>query len=102
MMEAILAALSYWVVWCLDNITGTQALSRPLVLGTVTGLFCGDMKTGIIMGATLEAIYLGAVGVGGVVPSSNYGIHRLCRTDRHRHGGWTCNCRRSGNINEFV
>ncbi|RGR74888.1 PTS sugar transporter subunit IIC [Holdemania filiformis] len=69
MMEAILAALSYWVVWCLDNITGTQALSRPLVLGTVTGLFCGDMKTGIIMGATLEAIYLGAVGVGGVVPS---------------------------------
>lgn len=69
MTAALLAALSYWIMWSLDNITGSQALSRPIVLGTVTGLFCGDIKTGIIMGATLEAIYLGAVGVGGVVPS---------------------------------
>ena len=69
MFQAFIAAFSYWLVWSLDNLTGCQTLSRPIILGTVTGAMCGDLQTGIIMGAQLEAIYIGAVGVGGVVPS---------------------------------
>ncbi|GAA6426786.1 PTS sugar transporter subunit IIC [Dielma fastidiosa] len=66
MNYAVLAALSYWIIWVLDNMTGVQTLSRPIIIGTFTGLLCGDIKTGIILGATLEAVFLGIVGVGGV------------------------------------
>ncbi len=32
-------------------------MERPLVVGLVTGILMGDMKTGILMGATLEAVF---------------------------------------------
>ncbi|WP_162138869.1 PTS sugar transporter subunit IIC, partial [Paraclostridium sordellii] len=40
---------------------------RPLVVGLVTGILMGDMKTGVLMGASLEAIFLGNVNIGGVI-----------------------------------
>lgn len=69
MRIALMAALGYWVMWCLDNITGVQALQRPMIMGTVIGALCGDITTGIIVGGTLEGIFLGAIGIGGTTPS---------------------------------
>lgn len=69
MQIALMAALSYWLLWSLDNITGVQTLQRPMIMGTIVGLACGDLKTGIIIGGTLEGIFLGAVGIGGTTPS---------------------------------
>ncbi len=69
MRIAFLAAISYWALWCLDNITGAQALQRPMIMGMVVGAACGDIKTGIIIGGTLEGIFLGAIGIGGQTPS---------------------------------
>ncbi len=40
-------------------ITGQSMMERPLVVGLVTGILMGDMKTGVLMGASLEAIFLG-------------------------------------------
>lgn len=69
MQIALMAALSYWLLWSLDNITGIQTLQRPMIMGTVVGLACGDITTGIIVGGTLEGIFLGAIGIGGATPS---------------------------------
>lgn len=66
---ALIASLSYWILWALDNITGVQALQRPMIMGTVVGAALGDIKTGIIIGGTLEGVFLGAIGIGGQTPS---------------------------------
>ncbi len=67
LVQALLVAAAYYVTWLIDGILGWQTATRPIVLGTVTGLLCGDIVTGIIMGASLEAVYMGISGIGGVV-----------------------------------
>lgn len=39
----------------------------PMLLGPVVGLLLGDLRTGIIMGGSIEAIYLGVMNVGGTL-----------------------------------
>lgn len=63
--QALLVAFSYWFCWMLDSLTSNQTVTRPIVLGTVTGLFCGDVVKGVTMGAALEAMYMGISGIGG-------------------------------------
>ena len=64
--QALLVAVSYYLGWLLDGIFGFQTATRPIVLGTLTGLLCGDLTTGVVMGAELEAVYMGISGIGGV------------------------------------
>lgn len=47
---------------------GTSLISRPIVTGLLTGLVLGDVKTGIIMGATLELAFIGSFSVGAAIP----------------------------------
>jgi fructoselysine and glucoselysine-specific PTS system IIC component len=47
---------------------GTSLLSRPIVTGLFTGIVLGDIKTGIIMGATLELAFIGSFSVGASIP----------------------------------
>lgn len=42
--------------------------NRPMIAGTITGICLGDLKTGIMVGASLELVYLGSVSLGGVMP----------------------------------
>lgn len=51
-----------------DWFFGTSQLSRPIVAGTLTGLVLGDLQAGIIMGATLELAFIGAVSIGAYDP----------------------------------
>lgn len=46
---------------------GNYTLGRPLVAGLVVGLVLGDMKTGIIVGAAIQVIYIALVTPGGTV-----------------------------------
>ena len=39
---------------------GTSLLSRPIVTGLFVGIVLGDVKTGVIMGATLELAFIGS------------------------------------------
>ncbi len=64
----ILAVLNH-VIAVLDNFMAWDATWRPLFVGFCTGLVLGDMKTGLLMGASLEAIYMGISAIGGVIPS---------------------------------
>lgn len=51
-----------------EDFLGTTLLSRPLVLGPLVGLVLGDVGQGIIMGATLELIFMGNIKVGAAIP----------------------------------
>ena len=66
-LQAFLVALSYWIAWMIDSVLSFQTTTRPIIMGTITGLLCGDIVTGVIMGASLEAVYMGISGIGGVV-----------------------------------
>lgn len=51
-----------------DLFDGLIHVHRPLFTGMVIGLILGDLPTGLITGATLELILLGAMPVGGAQP----------------------------------
>lgn len=51
-----------------EYLFGTSLLSRPIITGVLTGLVLGDLKTGIILGATMELAFIGAFSVGAVIP----------------------------------
>src|SRR6202049_5194854 len=51
-----------------EDFLGTTLLSRPLVLGPLVGLVLGDMEQGLIIGATLELIFMGNIKVGAAIP----------------------------------
>jgi PTS system mannose-specific IIC component len=43
-------------------------LSRPIALGPITGLALGDVSGGLLVGAPLELLWLGAVNLGAALP----------------------------------
>jgi fructoselysine/glucoselysine PTS system EIID component len=51
-----------------EDFLGTTLLSRPLVLGPLVGLALGDLTQGVIIGATLELIFMGNIKVGAAIP----------------------------------
>lgn len=64
---ALLAAFAYFVCYGGNWLFGQCMIERPIVVGAVTGFLLGDLQTGLIMGATLEAIFMGAVNIGGQI-----------------------------------
>ena len=46
-----------------------NGLGAPLVACSIMGIILGDIKLGVIVGATLEAIFLGHITPGGAMPS---------------------------------
>lgn len=65
----IILTIMNYLVSVLDNLMAWDATWRPLFIGWITGLCLGDQRTGLIMGAQLEAIYMGISAIGGVIPS---------------------------------
>jgi len=78
MSGALLIAFIYWLGQCADAYTGWQTFTRPIVFGPIAGLLCGDLKTGIILGAELEAVYMGVSSIGGEAPSNYQAATVLC------------------------
>lgn len=52
----------------IDMFNGLTHIHRPIVTGLVVGLILGDMKTGLIVGATLELVWMGMVPLAGAQP----------------------------------
>lgn len=52
----------------IDMFDGLTHIHRPLVTGLIVGLILGDMKTGLIVGATLELVWMGMVPLAGAQP----------------------------------
>ncbi len=51
-----------------EDLLGTTLLSRPLVLGPLVGAVLGDFHQGIVIGASLELIFMGNIKVGAAIP----------------------------------
>ena len=67
LVKAILIGLvSAWGV--LDYQFGTLYTFRPLVLSVIVGAILGDVHQGIIIGANLELLFMGAISVGAYIP----------------------------------
>lgn len=62
---ALLSSIAYFICYGGNWLIGTCMSERPIVVGAVTGLLLGDLKLGLMLGASLEAIFMGAVNIGG-------------------------------------
>ncbi len=65
--QSLLVAI-YAGIAGIDLFNGLSHIHRPLVSGLVVGIILGDIRTGLIAGATLELVWMGAVPVGGAQP----------------------------------
>lgn len=67
-MQALLIALVIALSYLARRILGDPQLERPIILGPIVGLIAGDLQTGLIVGGTLELVFIGAATFGGTVP----------------------------------
>jgi mannose/fructose/N-acetylgalactosamine-specific phosphotransferase system component IIC len=69
-IKALLVALwAFWIGSSLTMNTRFFAFMRPLVSGFVVGLILGDPVKGTIIGATINAVYIGIISAGGSTPA---------------------------------
>lgn len=61
-MEALLVAI--WAGICAIDDVGTQMIRRPLLIAPVVGIIMGDLYLSLIIGATLEIMWMGVGNVG--------------------------------------
>ena len=67
MLEALLIGL--WAgIAGVDMFDGLTHIHRPIVTGMVVGLILGDVQTGLIVGASLELVWMGMVPLAGAQP----------------------------------
>ncbi|MFU0789271.1 PTS N-acetylgalactosamine transporter subunit IIC [Cerasibacillus sp. JNUCC 74] len=67
LLEAILIAIWAGIIG-IDLYVGLTHAHRPVVTGLVVGLILGDVTTGLIVGGTLELIWMGMVPLAGAQP----------------------------------
>ena len=68
MRDAFMVGLVLAAVWFVEKCLTTPMVFRPIVVGPLVGLVLGDVKMGILCGATLETVFMGAIQVGSAVP----------------------------------
>lgn len=67
--EALLIGLVVGIAnWCSYGIITTTQLDSPLVVCPLVGLVLGDFQQGVILGAVLQLLFVGAIGVGNALP----------------------------------
>lgn len=69
LVNAIIVSLVMFIIKVGERGLGKPMFERPLVTGPIVGLVLGDLQTGILMGASLELVFLGIVSIGGGTPS---------------------------------
>lgn len=67
-LEALAIAVVVGLAYLARRIGGDPQLERPIVLGPIVGLILGDLQTGVVVGGTLELIFIGAAAFGGTAP----------------------------------
>lgn len=77
-IAAILCALIYHFTVDADLYGPNVMLSRPIVCGALVGLVLGDLKTGVILGAQLEIIFMGIVAIGTSAGANTTGSAIIC------------------------
>lgn len=70
MLQAFLVYIAVVGCFFFHYFFGNCLTDRPIIVGTVVGAILGDLRTGIILGAEFELIFLGITNAGGVVPAN--------------------------------
>ena len=55
--------------WFFGVTGGWNMIGRPLVAGLIVGLILGDVRTGVIAGAMVQALFIGQITPGGAMPA---------------------------------
>ncbi len=63
--EALLAVFVTIICYSGTYLWGRMMMDRPIIVASMLGLVLGDIQTGLICGATLEAVFLGVSHIGG-------------------------------------
>ena len=64
LQNVLIILLAAYMAW--DNGTGNQITGNwPAIIGMIAGLILGDLKTGLIIGGTLQLMSLGVAAIGG-------------------------------------
>lgn len=69
LISALLIGLIAGFAWLDSRIFGDNMLGRPIVVAPLVGWVLGDFTTGLVVGGTLEIIFIGIVGVGATIPA---------------------------------
>ncbi|AIN65463.1 TPA: PTS N-acetylgalactosamine transporter subunit IIC [Providencia stuartii] len=67
MTDALLIALIAGIAG-VDLFNGLTHFHRPVVIGPIVGLILGDVQTGLLVGGTLELVWMGMVPLAGAQP----------------------------------
>jgi len=67
LMDALLISILAGIAG-IDLFDGLTHIHRPVVTGAIVGWILGDIRMGLIVGGTLELVWMGAVPVGGAQP----------------------------------
>lgn len=67
-METLLLSLFIAIVITENYGYGYWMISRPIFAGPIVGLIMGDVTTGLIVGGSVELMYMGILPIGGSVP----------------------------------
>jgi mannose/fructose/N-acetylgalactosamine-specific phosphotransferase system component IIC len=69
-IRAVLIALGYW--WTSSAFNGNMGFNVfrwPLMAGPIVGLIMGDMAEGILIGASINLLFIGVISAGGSMPA---------------------------------
>lgn len=71
MTQAILLGLVSFVIY-MSTVFGYSQYERPICTGLLVGIVLGDIPQGLIVGASLELVYMGTMTIGGAFPPDIY------------------------------
>ena len=78
LIPAILVSIVALLAAMDEQLFGASMMARPLFTGPIIGLIMGDLQTGVIIGATLESMFMGSIMVGSAVPPEVYASSNVC------------------------
>lgn len=63
--QALMTALVVFLTVGGQELLGFTMLGRPIVIGPLLGALLGDVQTGLLVGASLETVFMGVINIGG-------------------------------------
>ena len=106
LVKAVLVALVTWLTF-FDKYCTQFFTYRPIVIGPIIGLIMGDLKMGLMVGCTIELMFLGQVFVDGTFAGGDVQHHHcncICMYLR-QYGGCAGNrtaaCNSGADVNVF-
>lgn len=78
LVQSLICAAFYVFVKFFDYQLGTLYAFRPIVVCPLLGLILGDLQTGLALGASIEALFMGSVSIGAYIPPDATSAGVLC------------------------